>query len=80
MSSTLQSIQGSTKTEKKKSLKGACPIFQLFFFQTFWDVGITRKLICCLYPITNFVTEKMFHLEDINENVSGYGNHIKRTE
>ncbi len=45
------------------------------FFQTFGDFGIRGKLIFFSLPLVNFTAEKMYHLEDINENVSSYGNH-----
>ena len=51
------------------------------FFQTFGDFAITRKLLCCqlffklLEILLSQESSKVFRLGDINENVSGYGNH-----
>ncbi len=41
-----------------------------FCFQTFWDFGIRRKLVFS----GEYYSWKMYHLEDINENVTSYGN------
>ena len=45
------------------------------FLQTFGDVGIRRKLPFFSLPLMNFTAEKIYHLEDINENLTSYGNH-----
>ena len=44
------------------------------FFQTFGDFGIRRKVIFFSLPLVNFTAEN-YRLEDINENVTSYGNH-----
>ena len=42
------------------------------FFQIFWDSGIRRKLIFFSLPLVTFTAEKLFHLEDINENMTSF--------
>ncbi len=46
-----------------------------FFFQTFRDFGIRRKLNIILNAPGEFNSRKMYRLEDMNENVTSYGTH-----
>ncbi len=57
-----------------KTLKVPGPIAS-DFFQTSGDFGIRRNLIFFSLPLENFTAEKIYRLEDINENVTSYGNH-----
>ena len=49
------------------------------FSQTFGDFGIRRKLVLFSLPLVNFPGEfyswKIYRSEDINENLTSYGNH-----
>ena len=52
-------------------LKEPSPIFSTSF-ETFGDFAITRKIYLIIHEVYSW---KVFCLEDINETVSGYGNH-----
>ena len=49
------------------------PIFQLFFSKTFGDFGIRQVIFFHIH--VEFYDLNMCRLEDIDENVPGYGNH-----
>ena len=56
------------------NIKGAQ--FYLFnFFSNFWRLWYQKKVNIFLITHGKFHSWKVFHLEDINENVPGYGNH-----
>ena len=57
-------------------LKKPSPISS-FFFHTFWRFCYHKKAHIFLITHVEFYSYKVFRLEDINENMSGYGNHIK---
>ena len=45
------------------------------FFSNFWRICYHKKAHIFLITYGKFNSWKVFRLEDINENVSGYGNH-----
>ena len=45
------------------------------FFSNFWRFCYHKKAHIFLITHGKFYSWKVFHLEDINENMSGYGNH-----
>ena len=58
-----------------ETLKKALSNFSDIFVKLFKDFGITKKPNIFLIIHGEFHSWKVFHLEDINENVPGYGNH-----
>ena len=60
--------------QEQGNFKGAQYYF-FNFFQTFGDFDITRKLsVIFVITCAKFYSWNMFRLEEINENMTGYGN------
>ena len=56
-------------------LKEPSPIFSTFF-SNFWRFCYHKKAHIFLIAHVKFYSLKVFCLEDINENMSGYSNHL----
>ena len=69
LDSTVESIQ-----LHKLYLKEPSSIFSTFF-SNFWRFCYHKKGHIFFITHGKFYSQKVFHLEDINENVSGYGNY-----
>ncbi len=45
------------------------------FFSNFWRFWYQKKVHIFLITVGEFYSRKMYRLEDINENLTSYGNH-----
>ena len=75
LSTRAKTVRGVGTTPLRRTrVKGPILSFQLFF-SNFWRFYYHKKAHIFLITHENFYIKEVFRLEDINENVSGYGNH-----
>ena len=64
-------MRGCRRGVEGEELKEPGPIAS-DFLQTLWDFGIRKMLTFFSLPLVNFTAEKMYCLQDVNENVTSY--------